>query len=395
MIALFAAPLLVGFTRSQITEVPFRIGDEAIIVDAVVNGRKTSCMFDTGFAGAFVLSDDLNVGAASGSMTLRDFVGEFRAQTVKLKSIRLGGMAIKAEDMEIVQQPMAHLSFSYNTHTDGIMGLEVVRDHVLEINFEHSKFIFHPKNHDISKLIPDNKRTFMAKMLPIGHNSIELEVAAPSGKKMTLALDTGNAFYATTHKDVLERVGLWEAGKKAAFMRTAWVASGPVDSWFKSMDDLTIFGVPVKSSVWSIIDLPSASSEGDGTVGFGFLKNFNITIDLERRRVWFENWTGKVGSEPEADIGISAAFDQGAQRVTVHRVTPGSPAEKAGIQRDDAILSVDGIDLADVGPRRLEKIFLGPVGSKVQLAISRQGNLMRLEVAREILVNGLRSKNGE
>lgn len=367
-------------------EVPFRVGEDAIIVDAVVNGKKVSCMFDTGFSGAFVMNDEINVGAATGQMQLQDFVGTFTAKTVKCKTVKLGSMDIDAKDMEVVQQPMAHMSASYNTHTDGIMGLEVVGKYVTEINVEKKKFIFHPRSVDISSRTPDNKKTFLCKMLPIGHNSIELTVTSTSGAKFRLALDTGNAFFATTHKDCLEREKMWNGD--ANFMRTAWVASGPVDSWYKMFRDLTIFGVPVEKSVWSIIDLPSSSAEHDGTVGFGFLRNFNITIDMERRRVWLENWTGKTGNEPVADIGISAA-PVGRGRVLVFNVTPGSPAAQAGIKRGDALLDIDGVAAADLTPRELERRLEGEVGSKIKLATSRDGNLVRHELARAYLINGM------
>ncbi len=36
------------------------------------------------------------------------------------------------------------------------------------------------------------------------------------------------------------------------------------------MPDLNIYGVPVKPSVWSIIDQAKSDAVGDGTVGFGF-----------------------------------------------------------------------------------------------------------------------------
>ncbi len=368
-------------------EVPFRIGEDAIIVDAVVNGRKASFMFDTGFSGTVVLSDEINVGPATGTMQLRDFVGQFDAKTVKVNSLKLGDLNVASQGMEIVQQPIGHMSSSYNTHTDGIMGLEAVKDYVVEINVEKQRFIFHPKSHDISSFKPDNKKTFLAKMLPIGHNSIEMTVAAPNGGKLTLALDTGNAFYATTHRDVLERIGLWEADKAPSFMRSAWVASGPVDSWDAQLTNMTIFGVPVEKSVWSIIDLPSSSAEGDGTVGFGFLRNFNITLDMERRRVWLENWTGKVSKDADADVGITCGFDPVAKRVRVYRVTPNSPAEKAGIKPGDSVLGVDSLELSNFGVRQLFNLMLGPAGTKVKLAISRNGNLNRYELTRELLVN--------
>lgn len=381
LLALAAAP------AQGTIEVPFRLGDDAIIVDATVNGRKVSCMFDTGFSGTVVLNSSINVGPPTGKMNLRDFVGQFEATTTKITSLKLGAKTIEGEDMEAVLTGDRDYSLSYNTHCDGIMGFEVIYHNVVEINFERQRFIFYPPSHDISKRTPDNKRTFLARLLPTGHKSLEMQVKVSTGKNLTLALDTGNAFYATTHKDSLERVGIWEPGKQAQFLKASMVASGEVSSWYKRMQNVTIFGVPVEDSTWSIIDLPSSSAESDGTVGFGFLKNFNITIDYERRRIWFENFTGKVGNEPVGDLGISAFYSPDVKRVMVFRVSPGSPAEKAGVKIGDHVLSVDGQDNLNIGFRRLLKLFEGERGSKASLVLSRAGQLVRLEVEREYLVN--------
>ncbi len=385
MFSVASIALLSGLTALP-TEIPFKIGDNAIVVDAVINGRDGSFMFDTGFSGTLLMNDEINIGKASGQMNLRDFVGQFTAQTVPVKSLKLGGLTVDPKDREVVQQPLQHLTDSYLTHTDGIMGLEVFRDYVTEINIQHKKFIVHPKDVDISKRVPDNQRTFLLKMLPIGTNSIELTVDAPNGK-MHLALDTGNAFYATTHKEVLERVGIWPTGQKPQFMRTSWVGSGPVNSFYIAMPEVKIFGVPVKQSVWSIIDLPSSSSEHDGTVGFGFLRNFNITFDLARRRVWLERWTDSVDSIPKADVGISAIYNPATRRVQIWNVTPASPAEKAGIKRGDDLLAIDGQELLSRSTNQLSTMLEGPENSAVKVAVSRNGNLTNYELKRQILVN--------
>ena len=368
-------------------EVPFRIGDDAIIVDAFINGRKTSLMFDTGFSGEVVLNDAINIGPPSGKLELRDFVGTFEARTVKVNSLKIGSHAVGLKDMEAVQQPMMHLSFSYNTHTDGILGYGAMSGELLEINFEKSKFVFHPRSLDITKRTPDNQRTFLAKMLPIGRNSIEMEVRTAAGKRMVLALDTGNSYYATTHREVLERVGLWEKSRNPAFVKSSWVASGPVDSWYKRMPALSIFGVPVAESFWDIIDLPSSSSEGDGTVGFGFLKNFNIVLDYERRRLWLERLTAKVDNTATGGVGLSVTMKDDATRAYVVRVAPDGPAEKAGIAMGDGILSIDGNELMGLTHRQLDKLMEGAVDSKLSLAVSRDGAVRRVELKRVPLVN--------
>lgn len=371
----------------QTVEVPFRLGENAMIVDATVNSRKVSLMFDTGYGGAVVLDSTIDIGKPSGKQILRDFVGEFEAPTVKIKSLSIGTKAVPVKDVDAVMQPGGQYSLAYGTHCDGIMGFEAIKDTITEINFQQKKFIFHPNSLDITKRTPDNQKTFLAKLLPIGHNSMEMEVVVPGGKKMTLALDTGNAFYATTHKDVLERVGLWSAGKEPKYTRLSGVASGTVDSWSFLMPEATIFGVPVKETVWDIIDLPSSSADGDGTIGFGFLSNFNITIDYARRRVWLERFSDKVENVAPGDLGISASYDDRARRVVIHRVSPESPAAAAGIKVGDHILSLDGEDLEAIGFRKLYRMLQGPVDSTVKLALSRGGNLKRYQLKRVPLYN--------
>jgi predicted aspartyl protease len=369
-------------------EVPFRIGETAIIVDAVVNGRPVSLMFDTGFSGSVIVDNTINLGKPTGSMSLRDFVRTQEAPTVKIQTLKLGAMSIdpKPETMTAVLAPPADYSYAFNTHCDGLMGFQVIKHQITEINFEKNRFIFHPRTLDITKRKPDNKRTFLAKLLPTGHDSMEMSVIAPSGKSLTMSLDTGNSFYATTYTDSLERVGLWD-GRKPKFMSQSAVASGAVDTWHAKMPAMTIYGVPVPESVFDVIDLPSSSADADGTVGFQFLKNFNIIIDYERRRVWLENFSGKVSNEMVGEVGLFAGYNPYTKKVQVFRVTPEGPAEKAGLKDGDELLSVDGLDLTRQGFRQLRTLFEGPVGSKVKIAASRGGQLKRYEIERKPMLN--------
>jgi predicted aspartyl protease len=389
-LALLAAPLAntaITDVKERI-EVPFKVAGDAMFVDVTVNSRPVTLLFDTGFSGSFVLDPSVDVGKATGTIMLRDFVGQFEAPTVPVKSVGFGGKNIDVSSMTIVKKDSSGLSAGYGLHCDGMMGFEVIAPYVVEINFEKSRFIFHPrKSVDLSKRTPDGVKTFAARMLPIGANSIELLVEAHNGQKMKLALDTGNAFFATTHRDVLERIGVWEEGKKPNYMRQSMVASGPVDSWDLLMKDTKIYGVPVPESIWNIIDLPASSAEGDGTVGFRFLRNFNITIDVEQRRVWLENFTGSVKSEEKGSIGLYAVHDPSRKRMRIAYVTPGGPADLAGIKRGDDLLGIDGKELTILTFQQILDLLEGEVGTKVKLALSRGGGLLRHELTRQVLVN--------
>jgi S1-C subfamily serine protease len=165
------------------------------------------------------------------------------------------------------------------------------------------------------------------------------------------------------------------------------VASGPVASWDIMMKDLTIFGVPVKQSVWNIIDLPSSSAESDGTVGFGFLKNFNVIVDIPRRHVWLENFSGKTADEQEGDVGMMSYYDRNAKRIVIWNVIPNSPAERLGVKRGDQVIGINGRDVSTLGWRQINDLLRGEPGSEVLVDLSRGGSLQRLTFKRELLVN--------
>lgn len=388
MLALSIAALVAGPALTKPVEVPIKVMEDAIIVDAEVNGAKCSFMFDTGFSGSVIVDPSIDLGKPTGTMNLRDFVGQFQAPTVKLKSLKIGAMGIDSSDMEAVQLSQGNMSEGYNSHCDGIMGFEAVSSYVFEINFEKSKFVFHPSTEDITKRVPDNKRTFLTKLLPKGHNSLEMLVDNEKGGQFVLALDTGNAFYATTHKDVLVREGLWNLSDEPKFCKSSFVASGAVKSFYYMMKDAKIFGVPVKESVWDIIDAASSSADHDGTVGFGFLKNFNITIDNKRRSVWLEQFRSP-DSELIADIGATVFENPATKRITVYNVTPEGPADQAGLKRGDEVLEVDGKEPLNMNPREVYRMFQGKVGESVKLAVSRAGNLKTFTIARKYLINNM------
>lgn len=387
MFAFLAAIAVSQPTLHQALEAPFKVTENAIVVDAIVNGKKASFMFDTGFGGYITINNRIDIGKPTGTITLRDFVGTLEVPVVKLTSVEMGDLKLTDLDGYAVLEPARRMSDYYGTHCDGIMGLSVVKDYITEINFEQSKFIFHPKSFDITKRTPDNKRTFLAKLEPHGYNSLELVVEV-NGKELMLALDTGNAFYVATHKDVLERVGLWKPTDKPKFVFQSGVASGAVDSWNFWVHDAVIYGVPVPVSLWNVIDRPSSSAEHDGTVGYGFLKNFNIIIDYERRHVWLENFTGKVVDEFTGEPGIRLGINPQTSRIEVFWVVDNSPAEKAGIKEGDVLVAINGRSLTTIRRDRIQEMLGGPVGSTVRLTLSRGGNVQHYDVERRVLANG-------
>ncbi|MCG9894144.1 MAG: PDZ domain-containing protein [Fimbriimonadaceae bacterium] len=383
-----SAGLALAADLKERIEVPFRIAQDAIIVDLQVNGRNVSLMFDSGFSGAFLINPNVDIGRPTGEMTLVDFVGSFQAPTVPVRSVQFGSKKLDISDMTIVKMDMSGLTSSYGTHCDGILGYEVFAPYITEINFEKSKFIFHPRSSmNLAAKTPDNVRTFKPRMLPKGNNSIELTVRTASGERLYLALDTGNAGYATTHRDVMERVGLWRPNMTPKFMGRSSIASGVVESFEVGVDNADIYGVKVPRSYWNVIDRPAASADKDGTIGFAFLRNFNIIIDPVQRFVWMENFTGEAANKPDYGPGLYAVYSRDLGRAIVAFVSPESPAAQAGIKPGDHLLGIDGRELTNLTFDQIQDLLMSAEPGQVNVAISRGGILSRHTLNRVKLAN--------
>lgn len=386
MMSLYVLPLILAAQANPI-QVPIVLTEDAIVVNANVNGREVSLMFDTGFSGGVLLDASVDVGKPTGEITLRDFVGEFKAPTVRLKSLTIGSFKGNVDGLEIVQQRGSDYTDAYGVHCDGILGLAAFRNSIMGINFEKGMFEFYPPNFQVTSLAPDSKKRFLTSLLPTGYGSLEMLVTANTGKQMVLALDTGNAFFATTHSDVLERIGLRKQSDPVKYMGYSGVASGTVESYKFGMKDCNIFGVNVPNSVWSIINLPSSSAEHDGTVGYQFLRNFNVIFDMQRRRVFLDNFKGEIKQAGSASIGLAAAYSRSQKSVIAVNVTPESPAARAGLRQGDSIIEVDGKELGRYGFKKMDRLLRGEPGEAVKLVYLSGGLTKRIVLKRELLIN--------
>jgi carboxyl-terminal processing protease len=72
-------------------------------------------------------------------------------------------------------------------------------------------------------------------------------------------------------------------------------------------------------------------------------------------------------------VGISIGVDEKTKLLNVNEVIPDGPAEKAGVQSGDTIISVDGKSTKGLATEQDAKMLRGAKGSQVKLEIDRSG----------------------
>lgn len=80
--------------------------------------------------------------------------------------------------------------------------------------------------------------------------------------------------------------------------------------------------------------------------------------------------------------GIGIVIEQNAAHyIAIENVIPGGPADKAGVEQDDVITSIDGLSTKNMTPVTASKHLRGTVGTTVRLGIERGGKPLSTPIA--------------
>jgi Do/DeqQ family serine protease len=119
-----------------------------------------------------------------------------------------------------------------------------------------------------------------------------------------------------------------------------------------------------------------------GNVGIGFAIPINMARSLmEQIMETGEVKRGQIGvaiQDLTSDLAKGLNIDA-AEGALIAQVEPGSPADKAGLQREDLVVAVDGLPVRSSAELR-NKIGLLPVGKEVKLEILRGGKRQKIDV---------------
>ncbi|MBM4431463.1 MAG: S41 family peptidase [Chloroflexi bacterium] len=91
---------------------------------------------------------------------------------------------------------------------------------------------------------------------------------------------------------------------------------------------------------------------------------YTLFVEPSQHRLETDRLEGQFG-------GIGVSLDITDKQVVVDRVHADSPAEQAGVQVGDVLLSVYGMDLDGLSADEVVLLIRGPVGSMVQLRVRR------------------------
>lgn len=366
-----AAPEYVIAGGKASTTMPFELIGNHIYVRALLNGKGPYYFALDSGAYDFVTPEIAEVlGLKPETQTFKrpDGREQHSQKWPPLASVQFGDVTLRDARFTVVPF-VEHDQVEGVTPFGGLLGYELFKAFVVRIDYGRRLLTFtDPARFEASPAAAVLPLTFQ------GH--IPQVLAQIDGAQARFNVDTGDRRLLALFRDFVARNGLRAKYPPKVRAMTGWGIGGPVRSDLSRADRLTLGGFTVTRPVVEM-DLPEGGAfdfrNTAGNIGADILRQFTVTFDYSRARMFLEN-----GGEFGRPITFDRAglwLNQEGKDFVVIGVAPDGPAAQAGIGVGDTVTLVDGQPSARLSlPSVRQKLRDGLPGTRVPMTVMPKGS---------------------
>ncbi len=357
----------------------FRLIDNRIVVPITINGKGPyHCIIDTGANSVVSERTAAELGERFAMQEGDGGVGESRVRSgsVMLDSIRLGSVELKDISTRVLD--MSDFPQVFGTaRIDAILGTPLFDSYSITVDYDKRELTLTRDSAQVRGVV-----------VPIGHSGIPTVSAELDGVTGHFGLDLGARSALLLYTPFIEKNGLRQKYRAAFDTITGWGIGGPVHSQIARAKALKIGGVEVHDPVIRLSTQKAGlttSSHLDGLIGPDVFRQFRTAFDYRNNRVIFAK--GPEFGKRDTYDRLGAWMGQNGDKFKILDVAPGSPAEKAGLQKGDLVLEIDGEPTSSLLlPDARERLRTLPVGTVVQMKVQRETKTLDIKAILRDLV---------
>jgi hypothetical protein len=347
-------------------EVPFEVRDGRLFVTVMLNGKGPIRMLLDSDRGnvlspqamaALGVKPQGNFGIAGTGENQQD-VGIARIDRLELGGVGIDGMLFAAID---VSEYMARVEGVENV--SGIVGYELFKRFPVKLDFQRARATFYdPSRFSYSGGgvgVPVKLREHVAHV----EGSVD-------GFKGVFAIDTSGRGALALSAPFVERNGLIKRyGATQSFVSAAG-ADGYMHSLLARASALKLGSVAVDRPVVALSTqsaADTANAEVAGSVGYGILRQFNVTFDYANGMLYFER-NANYG-QPDVFDRSGMWIERRASGYEIIETIKDGPAAKAGLAPGNVIVAIDGKPWNSLPLATLRQDLKAAPGTKVKLKL--------------------------
>jgi predicted aspartyl protease len=370
--------LLAGWAPAQqkVTEIPFELVGEYIMVPVTIQDTRLSFVFDTG-ATSTVLDSTTAVAlkiTPQNQTTAQGASGSSNYQLSKIASVNIHDVELK--NLTAIHVSLLSLSRSLGSKIDGIIGNDVLLNRVTEINYD-TRMIRLLRSVDESSISSPRKLPFtFVNFIPIP--AIDLSFTLTNGKQFSekFLVDTGAGLTMILNTPFIEQNDLYHQVGKT-------ITSTSKDLTSKTVNQKALFQhVQIDEFIFSEVPvtLSGAKKGVNGLPGLGgilgneILKQFNMVLDYPNQIIYLKKnqMFGMPFYYPMAGFKLESMND----RLIVSEVNEKTPAAENGILIGYELIQIDDYTGKDM---QLIRKRLNTPG-EVRLVFKNNGQLLKVNL---------------
>ncbi len=376
-------------SRQKSLELPFKLVNNLIVIPIQINGSDTlQFILDTGLNTSIIC--ELSTGKTLNLNYAREIQLQGLGVGEPLSAIHTFGNDIDVsgiyginQDYFVLMENIFHLSNKLGTPIHGILSFSVFNAFIVEINYNKEKIIFYdPAFYQYKK----NSKSYITMPLVIHETKpyIYMKIQLSDGRVIPIKvlLDTGASNSLWVDQGSLSDFNVPDHARKA-YLGSG--LSGEVYGHVLRFDKVYIDQYELSDV---IVSLPDSSSiehalgldQRNGSIGAEILRRFNVIIDYPNELITFVKNSDFLDpfSYNMTGIELSAPYP-GINYYTITQIREGSPAEKAGLQVDDEIISINNKKATELSMNEMYKTFQLKNGKKIKMVINRNGERKKIE----------------
>jgi len=340
-------------------DIPFELfRGSRIVLNGRVNGVDTPMMLDSG-AGVTTLDDDFakKIGLKKGvAISAQGAGGSERGElvqnvTIQAGNLKLSGVTVLVLDLEAIEKGIGR-------PIPAVLGREVFMNSVIGLDFDRQVLTLSPtKNFSAPAEATEVKlmRDSFSHFLPVSVNGLP---------PVEAAFDLGNGGALSVSAEYFKKT------PSLANLPYAIGLSGGVGGLHENrrvtLPKVTVGGMSLDQVPADLGTFEGGPYKDRLNAGIQLFKPFHLTLDLGHDRLWLKRTNAPVDF-PKDRTGMFVTLED--DHFNVVHVSPGSPADKAGLKKGDKLVTIDG---ERVGPgfyaSKRANWAKDPVGTKVAVS---------------------------
>ncbi|WP_243347431.1 aspartyl protease family protein [Parabacteroides sp. FAFU027] len=333
----------------KIASIPFEVVGSYIVIKARINkSSPLNLILDSGIRSTLITEltakDSVSLNYSQNVFLKGLGVGnQLQAFTSTGNDIDIGKIRLQNQSLYVLAEDVFNLSRHTGTKINGLIGSDFFQGHVVEINYDRRRIVFYedegfiaPKKYSPLELDVEGLKMF-----------VHIQVVDPSGhtKTVKMLVDTGAELAAWFRAYGVSPVAL---PKSSIHGFIGQGLNGEITGFIGRIPRIKIGSAVIFNPVVSFPDSTSIAdvfteSQRDGTIGSQILSRFNLifnepdnTLYVRPNARFSDGWSYNIA-------GIELVQMDPLLRLSeVLYVWANSPAEKAGVQKGDRILEVNG-----------------------------------------------------